>query len=84
MIMGTKAGLMKLIIRRGDSVIVGVHLIGQSSSELIHYGMTLVNDRKSLMQVTSTVFNYPTLHELYKYACYDALSGLAGHKLKET
>ena len=84
MIMGTKAGLMKLIIRRGDSVIVGVHLIGQWSSELIHYGMTLVNDRKSIMQVTSTVFNYPTLHELYKYACYDALSGLSGRKLRET
>lgn len=83
-IMGNEAGMMKLIIRRGDSVIVGVHLIGQASSELIHYGMTLVNDRKSLMHVTSTVFNYPTLHELYKYACYDALSNLSGRKLKET
>ena len=84
LIMGARAGLMKILIRRGDSVILGVHLIGQQASELIHFGMTLVNDRKTIMDVTSTVFNYPTLHELYKYACYDALSNLAGRRLKDS
>ena len=84
MILGAKSGMMKLIIRKSDSVILGVHLIGQQSSELIHYGLTLVKDSKSIMEVISTVFNYPTLHELYKYACYDALGNLSGRKLKES
>ncbi len=83
-IMGSKAGVLKLIIRRSDSVILGVHIVGQQASELIHYGLTLVKDRKSVMEVIATVFNFPTLHELYKYACYDALGNLSGRKLKET
>jgi NAD(P) transhydrogenase len=29
------------------------------------------------------VFNYPTLSEMYKYAAYDGLGNLAGHKLRE-
>ena len=84
MIMGATSGVMKLVIRRHDSVIIGVHVIGQLASELIHYGLTLVGDRRSIMHVTSTVFNYPTFHELYKYACYDALSNLSGRNLRRS
>jgi NAD(P) transhydrogenase len=29
------------------------------------------------------VFNYPTLSEMYKYAAYDGLGNLSGHKLRE-
>lgn len=29
------------------------------------------------------VFNYPALSETYKYAAYDGLGNLAGHKLRE-
>ena len=29
------------------------------------------------------VFNYPTLSEMYKYAAYDGLGNLAGHKVRE-
>jgi hypothetical protein len=29
------------------------------------------------------VFNYATLSETYKYAAYDGLGNLAGHKLRE-
>jgi NAD(P) transhydrogenase len=28
-------------------------------------------------------FNYPTLSEMYKYAAYDGLGNLTGHKLRE-
>ena len=31
----------------------------------------------------SSIFNYPTLSETYKYAAYDGLGNLAGHKLRE-
>jgi len=82
-IMGAKSGMLKLVIRRDDQVIIGVHLIGQLSSELVHYGQTLVVNKNTVSEVIATVFNYPTLHELYKYACYDALGNLTGHKLRE-
>jgi len=30
------------------------------------------------------LFNFPTLHELYKYAAYDGLSVLQGYKMKKS
>lgn len=81
-IMGAESGYMKIIFRKEDLVIIGVHLIGNIASEIIHYGMSLVDNKKNVSEVISTVFNYPTLHDLYKYACYDGLGNLSGHKIK--
>ncbi len=81
-IMGAKAGFLKLIFNRADLVIVGVHIIGPIATEIIHYGLTLVEEKKTLYYVIGNVFNFPTLHDLYKYAAYDGLSNLTGHKVK--
>lgn len=77
-------GFLKLIFDRESKVILGVHIMGPIATELIHYGMSLVQDRKTLLQVISTVFNYPTLHDLYKYASYDGLGNIKGKKLKKS
>jgi NAD(P) transhydrogenase len=81
-IMGAKHGFLKVIFTKDDLVIRGVHAIGSLATELIHYGMLLVQDQKTVMNVISTVFNTPTLHDLYKYACYDGLSIVTGKKVK--
>jgi NAD(P) transhydrogenase len=82
-IMGVTSGFLKLIFNRSDLTICGVHIIGNMASELIHYGIILVEEKKTLYNVIRQVFNYPTLHDLYKYAAYDGLSNLSGHKIKE-
>lgn len=81
-IMGAKGGFLKLVFNRSDRVIIGVHVIGNIATEIIHYGMTLVEDKKTLYDIIRQVFNFPTLHDLYKYAAYDGLSNLTGHKVK--
>ncbi len=82
-IMGDKDnGFLKLVFEKNTRVIVGVHIMGALATELIHYGMTLVQDKKILDEVIATVFNYPTLHDLYKYASYDGLGNLSGKKVK--
>ena len=81
--MGCKSGFMKLIFTKEDLVVVGVHALGEIATELIHYGVTLVENRKTLHQVISSVYNFPTLHDLYKYAAYDGLGNLTGHKIRE-
>lgn len=81
-IMGAKGGFLKLVFLKEDLVICGVHVIGHIASELIHYGMTLVENRNTLYDVIGTVFNFPSLHDLYKYAAYDGLSNFSGHKVK--
>lgn len=81
-IMGAKGGFLKLIFEKEGLSVIGVHIIGHIASEVIHFGLMLVEERKSLYDVIGTVFNYPTLHDLYKYAAYDGLSNLTGHKVK--
>lgn len=81
-ILGAKAGFLKLIFSRDELRILGVHIIGHIATELIHYGVMLVEEKKNLHDLIGQVFNFPTLHELYKYAGYDGLSTYTGHKVK--
>lgn len=76
-IMGVKEGLLKMVIERDSRKIVGVHIFGKIATELIHYGMDLVENEATLLDVIGRVYNTPTLHELYKYAAYNAL--IEGH-----
>lgn len=80
-IMGAKDGFLKILFEKESLVILGVHILGPLASELIHYGLSLIENKKTVLHVISTVFNFPTLHDLYKYACYDGLGNLAGHKI---
>lgn len=84
MIMGDQDnGFLKLIFEKHTRSIKGVHIIGHIATELIHYGMSLVREEKTLDHIIGTVFNYPTLHDLYKYASYDGLGNISGKKVKE-
>ena len=74
---------MKLIFDHETHVVLGVHVIGSLASELIHYGVTVVESHKTLEDVSSEVFNCPSLHELYKYAAYDGLSDLVGRHVHD-
>lgn len=78
-IMGMKRGLLKLIVEKETERVLGVHIMGKIATELIHYGMALVDNQASIETVINRVYNMPTLHELYKYAGYNAL--IEGHYL---
>lgn len=80
---GDMTGLLKLIFRRGDRGLLGVHIIGESATELIHTGMMVLELNETIDRFVDFVFNFPTLSEMYKYAAYDGLGNLAGHKLRE-
>jgi len=82
-ITGDTAGMLKLIFARADKKLLGVSIIGENATELIHIGMMVLDNGLTLDEFIEQVFNYPTLSELYKYAAYDGLGNLAGHKLRE-
>ncbi|MFN0065899.1 MAG: Si-specific NAD(P)(+) transhydrogenase [Chlamydiales bacterium] len=82
-IMGAEKGMLKILFTRDDLIVRGVHIIGHLATELIHHGAGLIENKKSLMDMIGSVYNYPTLHDLYKYAAYDGLGNLAGHKIKK-
>jgi NAD(P) transhydrogenase len=81
-ILGATDGFLKLVYEKGSHRVLGVHIIGHIASELIHYGVTAVEGNKTLEDVSSVVFNCPSLHELYKYAAYDGLAVERGKRLR--
>jgi NAD(P) transhydrogenase len=76
-IIGDLAGEIKLIFAPADQKLLGVHVIGEIASELIHVGQACLQLEGSLDFFIQAVFNYPTLGEAYKYAAYDGLGNLA-------
>lgn len=80
--MDNNIGFMKIIYDKKTMVVLGIHILGQLATEIIHYGLTLVKDKRTVNDIISTVFNYPTLHDLYKYAAYDGLGHQVGHTVK--
>ena len=82
-ITGDTAGMLKLIFAPTDRKLLGVSLIGESATELIHIGMMVLDNGLTIDEFIEQVFNYPTLSETYKYAAYDGLGNLSGHKLRE-
>mgnify|MGYP003867216241 CR=1 FL=1 len=71
-IIGDDAGLLKLLFRRDDLRLVGVHVVGEQATELIHVGLTAMMLGATAELFNRTCFNYPTLGDLYKFATYDA------------
>ena len=68
-----ETGSLKLLFRREDMKLLGVHLIGEGATELVHIGLTAMMSGASADLFIEACFNYPTLSEAYKYATYDAL-----------
>lgn len=65
-------GLLKLLFSLEDRKLLGVHIIGEAGTELIHIGQAVLSLSGTLDYFVNTVFNYPTLAETYKIAALDA------------
>ncbi|MBI4637867.1 MAG: Si-specific NAD(P)(+) transhydrogenase [Candidatus Rokubacteria bacterium] len=79
-IIGDLAGEIKLVFRMADKTLIGVHVIGESASELVHVGLMVMELGGTIDVFINTVFNYPTLGDAYKYAAYDGLGNLQRHR----
>jgi NAD(P) transhydrogenase len=82
-ITGDTSGLLKLIFSPADKKLLGLSIIGECATELVHIGMMVLDNGLTINEFIDQVFNYPTLSEMYKYAAYDGLGNLSGHKLRE-
>jgi NAD(P) transhydrogenase len=71
-IMGLDAGLMKMIFSLKTRRLLGVHIIGEGATELIHIGQAVLNLKGTIDYFIENTFNYPTLAEAYKIAALDA------------
>lgn len=71
-IMGVESGFLKILVGLPEQKILGVHIIGEGATELIHIGQAVLVLGGSLTYFMENAFNYPTLAEAYKVAALDA------------
>jgi NAD(P) transhydrogenase len=71
-IMGLSTGMMKMLFALDDRRLLGVHIVGEGATELIHIGQAVLNLHGTLDYFIENTFNFPTLAEAYKIAALDA------------
>ncbi|MBB2200640.1 Si-specific NAD(P)(+) transhydrogenase [Gluconacetobacter tumulisoli] len=76
-IMGLRGGMLKLVIALETRRLLGVHIVGEGATELIHIGQAVLNLGGTLDYFLDATFNYPTLAEAYKVAAFDAWNRIA-------
>jgi NAD(P) transhydrogenase len=72
-LIGDEHGFLKLIFRRDNLRLLGVHAVGEQATELVHVGLMALLAEGDADLFNRACFNYPTLGDLYKYATYDVL-----------
>ena len=73
-IRGDTTGRLKIVFHRQTHAILGVHIIGEGASELLHIGQAVMVLGGKLEYFVDTVFNYPTLAECYKVAAFNGMN----------
>jgi NAD(P) transhydrogenase len=83
-IIGDDSGVLKILFHRGSLQVLGVHIIGEGASELIHIGQTVMGFQGGIDYLAHAVFNYPTLAGSYKIAALDGMNKIiATHGLPD-
>jgi NAD(P) transhydrogenase len=75
-IIGEHHGMLKLLVERSSHQILGVHIIGESASELIHIAQLAMACSCTVDRLADNIFNYPTLAECYKTAAMSCMDQL--------
>lgn len=75
-IAGDASGMLKLLFHRETRKLLGVSIIGEGASELIHIGQAVMAFGGNIDYFVDTVFNYPTFAECYKTAAFDGINRL--------
>jgi NAD(P) transhydrogenase len=72
-IIGDTGGFVKLLFRRSDLKLLGVHVLGEHATELVHVGLMAMLTGATATIFDDACFNMPTLSELYKFAAREVL-----------
>ncbi len=70
-IIGDRLGVLKLLFHRTTLRLLGVHIIGEGATELVHIGQAVMGFQGGIDYFVNAVFNYPTLAQVYKTAALD-------------
>ena len=74
---GDERGMLKLLFDPDTLRLLGVHVMGESATEIIHIGQAVMSMGGTIDYLRDTVFNYPTLAEAYKVAALNGMNKVA-------
>jgi NAD(P) transhydrogenase len=77
LLLGDENGMLKILFHRETKELLGVHVIGEYATELVHIGQAVIALKGGLQYLIDAVFNYPTLAECYKVAALDGYNKLS-------
>jgi NAD(P) transhydrogenase len=80
-LIGDRDGFLKLLVGRESMRLLGVHVMGEQSTELIHLGLMAMQNGSTALNLIETCYNVPTLSALYKTAAQDAMRQIAESEL---
>ncbi len=75
-IVGDTEGMVKLVVCTKTKRLLGVHVVGENATELVHIGQVAIHLEGTVDLFIDMVFNFPTLSDSYKYAAYDCLNAI--------
>lgn len=70
-ISGISHGLLKMIADPTGEHLLGVQIVGEGATELIHMGQMALQHAASIDSFVENIFNFPTLAESYRVAALD-------------
>ena len=76
-ISGTGQGLLKVVADSAGEQLLGVQIVGDSATELIHVGQLALQQGATIESFIDNVFNFPTYAEAYRVAALDILGQVA-------
>ena len=75
-IVGNTTGRLKLLFHRESMRLLGVHIIGEGATDLVHIGQTVMGFQGTIEYFIGNVFNYPTYSECYRVAALNGVNRL--------
>lgn len=75
-IIGDQDGFLKLLFRQEDLKLIGVHIMGELATEVVHVGLMAMMCDASAHHFVDICLNVPTLGTLYKTATLNALQSI--------
>ncbi len=75
-IIGDTDGLLKLLFDGKTGRLLGVHIVGDGASELVHIGQAYLKMEATAFEIADSLYNYPTLSDLYRHAAQTAAAEL--------
>ncbi len=81
---GCQRGLLKLVADAGGRRVVGVQIVGEGATELVHIGQLGLAAELDVDAYVDNVFNFPTMAEAYRIAALDIVKQRGQHVTTDT